>query len=141
MNGPIVVGTDGSETASAAVREAILLAAALNRALHVVTAYKPLPVSKGGDLPAEFTIHSDSLAQGILEDAAGRGRAAGVDTEIHARTGDAAATIIDVAEEVGAAVIIVGNKGIGSLKRFVLGNVPSKIVHNSPCSTYIVHTT
>ena len=61
--------------------------------------------------------------------------------ELHAVTGDAANAIMSLAEEIDAGLIVVGNKGLGSLKRFVLGNVPSKIVHNSPCSVHIVHTT
>jgi nucleotide-binding universal stress UspA family protein len=36
--------------------------------------------------------------------------------------------------------IVVGNKGISSLRRFILGNAPNKVVHNSPCSTYVVNT-
>ena len=55
--------------------------------------------------------------------------------------GDPADVLLGVAEELDAAVIVVGNKGIGSLKRFVLGNVPSKVVHHAPCSIFIVHTT
>ena len=60
--------------------------------------------------------------------------------EIHAITGDAADSIIDLAESTNAGLIVVGNVGIGSAKRFVLGNVPSKVVHHAPCSTYVVHT-
>jgi nucleotide-binding universal stress UspA family protein len=55
--------------------------------------------------------------------------------------GDPADAILDVADEISADLIVIGNKGIGSVKRFVLGNVPSKIVHNASCSTHIVHTT
>jgi nucleotide-binding universal stress UspA family protein len=141
VNGPIVVGTDGSDTATAAVEEAIQLFAALKQPLHVVSAYKPLPAGGGEGIPPEFSIRSDSAVQGILDDAAARARVRGVKANVHARKGDPAEAILDIAEEIGASVIIVGNKGIGSLKRFVLGNVPSKIVHNSPCSTYVVRTT
>lgn len=141
MNRPIVVGTDGSETATAAVEEAIRLSAGLNQPLHIVSAYRPLPRGAGAGLPEEFNILSDSAVQGVLSDAVARARVGGVKAESHARTGDPAEVILDLAEELGASVIIVGNKGIGSLKRFVMGNVPSKIVHNSPCSTYVVHTT
>jgi len=59
----------------------------------------------------------------------------------HARTGDAADAIIDVAEEVGADLIMVGNKGMTGAKRFLLGSVPNKISHHATCSVLIVHTT
>ena len=141
MDGPIVVGTDGSESATKAVAEAVQIAGALGVPLHIVSAYKPLPAGTGA-LPAEFqgAISSSSAVEAVLSDAAARARSHGVAAETHARTGDPAMVLLDVAEELGAGMLVIGNKGIGSAKRFVLGNVPSKVVHHSPCSTYVVHT-
>ncbi len=142
MKGPIVVGTDGSDSATAAVLEAIELAKAFDATLHIVSAYRPLAV-KASDLPPEFagSVTSHSEVDNILNDVASRAKQAGVGTELHAVTGDPADAILSLAEEVDAHLIVVGNKGLGSIKRFVLGNVPSKVVHNAPCSTHIVHTT
>lgn len=140
--GPIVVGTDGSNTATAAVIEAARLADAFDEPLHIVSAYAPARVHTEG-LPREFsgTVSSHSEVDSLLADIASRARAAGIQVHTHAAVGDPADTIIEVAKEVEARLIVVGNKGIGQLRRFVLGNVPSKVVHNSPCSTYVVHTT
>jgi nucleotide-binding universal stress UspA family protein len=140
MKGPIVVGTDGSDTAAVALAEAIAMAKAFDLSLHVVCAYKPLPTKS---LPSEFAdaVHPDSRPQAVLDDAASRARQAGVSVEPHSVTGDPADAILDVAEQVDAGLIVVGNKGIGSMRRFMLGNVPSKIVHHAPCSTHVVHTT
>ena len=142
MNGPIVVGTDGSGTATAAVLAAIDLAKAFDQPLHILSAYRPVPTS-GGDLPPEFahSLNSRSQVDSILADVGSRAHAVGVKAETHAVTGDAANAILALAEDINAGLIVVGNKGLGSLKRFVLGNVPSKVVHNSPCSIHIVHTT
>ena len=52
---------------------------------------------------------------------------AGVDVEIFARQGDPADAILDVAEEQGADLIVVGNKGMTGAKRFLLGSVPNKV--------------
>lgn len=142
MEGPIVVGTDGSDTATSAVMEAVRLAGALGRTLHIVSAFRPLPRQPDG-LPAELkaSVTSSSAVEAVLQDAAARARVGGATVETHARVGDAAAVLLDIAEELGASMLVVGNKGIGSVKRFVLGNVPSKVVHHSPCSTFVVHTT
>jgi len=125
-----------------AVTEAITLAKALGRDVHVVSAHKPVAVQVSG-LPAEMqgSISSLSKVEGILDDAAAKARSAGLTVQCHLCTGDPAEAILDVAQEVGAGVIVVGNKGIRSAKRFLLGNVPSKVVHHAPCSTYVVHTT
>lgn len=139
MNGPIVVGTDGSTTATEAVMRATQLAAAFGQTLHIVHAADPQRIN-AKDLPAEFRGSIVASQDNVLDDAASRGRQAGATVEVHQVQGDAAEAILDVAEQVGADLIVVGNKGIGSVKRFVLGNVPSKVVHNSPCSTHVVHT-
>ena len=76
-----------------------------------------------------------------LEEAAGRLREAGLDVETHAREGDPADAILDVAEEERADLIVVGNKGMTGAKRFLLGSVPNKVSHHAPCSVMIIRTT
>jgi nucleotide-binding universal stress UspA family protein len=76
-----------------------------------------------------------------LEEAATRLREAGLDVEIHAREGDPADAILDVAEEERADLIVVGNKGMTGAKRFLLGSVPNKVSHHAPCSVMIIRTT
>ena len=68
-------------------------------------------------------------------------REAGVDVETHAREGDPADAILDVAEEENADLIVVGNKGMTGAKRFLLGSVPNKVSHHAPCSVMIIRTT
>jgi nucleotide-binding universal stress UspA family protein len=68
-------------------------------------------------------------------------RAAGVNARTHARQGDPADVIVELAEERSADLIIVGNKGMTGAKRFLLGSVPDKISHHAPCSVLIVRTT
>ena len=77
----------------------------------------------------------------ILEGAAGPAQEAGVEVDTHPREGDPADAILDVAEEIGADLIVVGNKGMTGARRFLLGSVPNKISHHAPCSVYIVRTT
>ena len=76
-----------------------------------------------------------------LEEAADNARGAGVDVMVFARQGDPADAILDVAEETGADLIVVGNKGMTGAKRFLLGSVPNKISHHAPCSVLIIRTT
>ena len=122
----IVVGTDGSETAREAVREAVGMAAALGASIELVSAYAP---GSREDLEA------------TLRDAAAEVAAAGVAVRTHHREGDAADAILDVAEERNADLIVVGNKGMTGAKRFLLGSVPNKVSHHAPCSVLIIRTT
>ena len=113
MFGSMVVGTDGSNTASEAVRQATELAQRLGAKVHLVSAYEP-------------------VAEALQE--------LGLEVETHAREGDPADAILDVAEEQNADLIVVGNKGMTGAKRFLLGSVPNKISHHAPCSVMIIRT-
>jgi nucleotide-binding universal stress UspA family protein len=140
----IVVGTDGSETATEAVRRAGTLARAADATVHVVSAYEPraLKLEGGADKPelAQPGIGPKASVEALLEDAAGAVHALGVTVERYARRGDPAEAILDVADEQQADLIIVGNKGMRGARRFLLGSVPDKISHHAGCSVMIVHT-
>lgn len=141
MNGPVIVGTDGSARALQAVEAAIEVAVAFDLDLVIVEAYHPT-TSLPKDLPAEFAdvITPMSSIEHTLDDTLALAQQAGARATARSVPGDAADVLLDVAEEMDAGLLVVGNKGIGSLKRFVLGNVPTKVMHHAKCSTYIVHT-
>jgi nucleotide-binding universal stress UspA family protein len=136
MQGSIVVGTDGSSTARAAVDRACRLAEALGAAVHLVSAYRTVPTT---GMPAEMHAvgHARQAAEEVLEEAA---REIRVPLETYAVPGDAAEALISVAETHGARMIVVGSRGMSSARRFVLGNVPNKVSHHAPCSVLIVRT-
>jgi len=143
----IVVGTDGSDTAKKAVGHAVGLAAQLGARLEIVSAYEPVSEQRlreekqqvPGDLQWMITPREDVDA--TLEAAAENAREQGVaEVRIHARQGDPADAILDVAEELDADLIVVGNKGMTGAKRFLLGSVPNKVSHHAPCSVLIVRT-
>jgi len=144
----ILVGTDGSETAHAALVRAIELAAGLRGRLLIVSAYEPVsdPRQHGEQVIAPKDVqwainpHDDVLA--LLSQARSEALDGGVaDVETFARVGDAADAIVDVAEERSCDLIVVGNKGMTGAKRFLLGSVPNKVSHHAPCSVLIVRTT
>ena len=144
----ILVGTDGSATATTAVAQAIELASALGARLQIVCAHEPVTVDPGGTgrLHAPDAIQwwlkprEDALA--VLDAARRQAEAAEVSAvETFARVGDAADAILDVAEEQGTDLIVVGHKGMTGATRFLLGSVPNKVSHHAPCSVLIVRTT
>ncbi len=148
MFGRIVVGTDGSDTASQAVREAVELAKAADAKLDIVTAFEPIPAQRlrdegKADVPGDvqYAFNPNEDANVTLDNAAGPARNEGLEVNTHAREGDPADAILDVAEEIKADLIIVGNKGMTGAKRFLLGSVPNKVSHHAPCDVMIVRTT
>jgi nucleotide-binding universal stress UspA family protein len=147
MFSSIVVGTDGSDTATQAVRQAVDMAGAIGGTLELVSAFTPVPEQRlraeRRDAPedVQWAITPQQEVQATLESAADIARAAGVKVNTHARQGDPADAILDVAEEQGSDLVIVGNKGMSGAKRFLLGSVPNKVSHHAPCSVLIVRTT
>jgi nucleotide-binding universal stress UspA family protein len=143
----IVVGTDGSDTANQAVRQAVDLARALGAKLELVSAYEPVPAQRlhqeRRDAPEDlqWAINPREDVDATLEAAVAIARDAGVTADVYPRQGDPADAILDVAEERDADVIIVGNKGMTGAKRFLLGSVPNKVSHHAPCSVLIIRTT
>ncbi len=142
----IVVGTDGSETAAEAVRQAIDLAKMSGATLSIVSAYEPLPRSKveGEKVDApedvQYEIGPREDVNLVLDAAAAAARKEGVEVQTHPVEGAPADAILNVAEEAGADLIVVGNKGMTGARRF-LGSVPNNISHHAPCSVIIVRTT
>ena len=138
----IVVGTDGSETATEAVRTAIELARLAKSKLEIVSAYEPIPQDRlkqevegiSGDVA--YAVNPREDVQFVLDKAAAEAKKAKVDVVTHPREGDPADAILDDAD-----LVLVGNKGMTGARRFLLGSVPNKISHHSPCDVWIVKTT
>jgi nucleotide-binding universal stress UspA family protein len=147
MFGSIVVGTDGSDTAKEAVRQATELAEKTGSKISLVSAYSPVSETRLReeriDVPKDlqWMVNPREDVEATLEQAADQIRKAGGEVETYAREGDPADAILDVAEETGAGLIVVGNKGMTGAKRFLLGSVPNKVSHHAPCSVLIIRTT
>ena len=141
----IVVGTDGSDTAAAAVALAADLAKQHKAVLHLVNAYK-VPtggvavVQAGAMAVADPGINSEVLKSAslkVLDEAAQS--TGGAKVEVHSVVGAPADVVISVAEEVHADLIVVGSKGMRGARR-VIGSVPNSIAHRGPCHVLIAKT-
>jgi nucleotide-binding universal stress UspA family protein len=143
----IVVGTDGSETASKAVGQAAELAASVASELLIVSAFEPISGSRlreeAQQAPSDvkWMVNPREDVDATLAAAVQVAEEKGVTSRTFARQGDPADAILDVAEEEHADLIVVGNKGMTGAKRFLLGSVPNKVSHHAPCSVLIVRTT
>lgn len=142
----IVVGTDGSDTAKAAVALAMTLARQDDATVHIVHAVKAstsgMPISKAGsnvvydaDVVAAKAI--DETADPVLTEATAD--AGGVTVRTYAAGSAPADAMIEVAERVGADLIVVGSKGMQGVRR-VIGSVPNSVAHGAPCHVLIAKT-
>ena len=136
----IVVGTDGSPDAEAAIRKVIELAGDTAATVHLVAAYPGRStLERLGMTAKQDSVDMRGVAMDVLARDERRFDDAGFTVEKHAREGDPAHVIMDVAEEQDAGMIVVGARGAaGGGSRFTLGNVASKLAHHVSRSLLIV---
>lgn len=139
----IVVGTDGSDRATVALKEAFQLAKMFESQLHAVQVVHPALESGFSDASGgQFEINElrkqteRTNAQIVAE-----AEQQGVTAEVHNPAGgDIADALVGVAQAVDADLVVVGNLGMSGVKRLMLGSVPNKVSHRCPCSLLIVDT-
>jgi nucleotide-binding universal stress UspA family protein len=128
----IVVGTDTSAAADLAVEDAARMAR--DRGAELLVLYvKPEGPDRAvvdPDRAADPAAHLRRLAS----------RFPGVPTTTRVEEGDAAARICDVAEEVRADTIVLGNRGTHGSRWRVRESVPNLVLRHAPCSVYLVDT-
>jgi nucleotide-binding universal stress UspA family protein len=141
MFNTIVVGTDGSSTADKAVARGAELARLTGAQLHIVSAYTPTPARVVGETAAgEYSVGPDFKVDAVLSGTVAGLREQGIEISTHAPKGDPADAIVDVAIREGADLIVLGSKGMQGARR-MLGSIPNKVSHHSPCDLLIVQTT
>ena len=119
----IIVGTDGSKTAAKAVERAVQLAGSSGATLTIMTAAK---ASKG---------------QPVVDAAKAKYEDSGVTIETLVVDAEPVSALIDTAESGDYDLVVVGNKGMTGVRRFLdIGAVPNKLSHHLPTSMLVVRT-
>jgi nucleotide-binding universal stress UspA family protein len=143
----VIVGTDGSETAERAVREASELARDNGARLVIVTAYEPHDdqlVKESEGVPDDIRWTLTDRVQAETRASHGREIAQGIGLKgvvAQAIPGSPPDVLLEAAQDFDADLIVVGSKGLTGAARFVLGSVASSVSHHAPCDVFIVHTT
>lgn len=140
----VVVGTDGSESSLRAVERAGEIAKGSGAKLIVATAYFPHPEDHHATdvLKDEGYITSGNAPiYAILREARDRAQAAGVaDVEERAVVGAPVDALVDLATEVKADLLVVGNLGLSTIAGRLLGSVPANVARRAKTDVLIVHT-
>ena len=138
----ILLATDGSKDAELAAKAAVDLSKRTGAELHVVHAWRPLPHYAYPSLvPEGYQPPYEEGARKILEAQVGRIEEAGISVaEAHLVTGRPADAILDLGDQLGAGLIVVGSKGLGPVKRLLVGSVSESIVHHAKCPVLVVRS-
>lgn len=146
MYSTILVGTDGSAPAASAVEAAGDVARRYGvDTVHVVAGYHPITVSEMAELahevPSEFrdTLSADVPGIQVVDEAKRRLKAMQLNVVGHPVPASGADAILDVADQIGADLIVVGSRGHGVGRRMLRGSVSTKVSHHARCDVLIVH--
>jgi nucleotide-binding universal stress UspA family protein len=140
----VAVGTDGSGTASKAVKAAIELAQAFEARIVFLSVYHPVDEQRlrreKREAPEEvqWSINPEEDVDAILSEAEQLAEEHGLRWASEASTGEPAEVLVRLAEKYEADVLVIGNRG---MHRRVLGSVPNSVTHAATCTVYLVKTT
>lgn len=123
----IVVGVEGSANADAAVLLAADLAAGCGATVVAVHAFEPLALLGKVPPPIDFAVLEETTRRVLQDEWCAPLRDAGVTYEARVVENDPVHGIVEVADEVGADLIVVGARGMSRLKGLVLGSTSIKL--------------
>jgi nucleotide-binding universal stress UspA family protein len=141
----VVVGTDGSDSSLRAVDRAATIAAQSGAKLFVATAYFPQQDdARAADVLKGEGYKTTGAAPiyAILKEAHERAAAAGAkEVEEKPVVGAPVDALVELAEQVNADLLVVGNVGLSTITGRILGSVPANVSRRAKTDVLIVHTT
>jgi nucleotide-binding universal stress UspA family protein len=140
----VVVGTDGSDSSLRAVERAAEIAARSGAKLVVATAYFPHSEDqRAADVLKDegYKMSGNAPIYAILREAKDRAHSAGAqNVEEKAIVGAPVDALVELAAEVEADLLVVGNVGLSTIAGRLLGSVPANVARRSKSDVLIVHT-
>ncbi len=149
-----LVAYDGSEWSKAALLHAAKLSSHQDATLTILTVAEPTATfSYAGltgegiidwhgesvpELQKQFKEHVETLGSQLLSQAEELVKDLGVKYNLRLEFGSPRLVITEVAEEENTDVIFMGSRGLGAVKRLILGSVSDYTIHHAPCSVYIL---
>ena len=136
----IVLATDGSREAELAARTAADLANKTDSELHVLHVLAlPLDTHDPSSFEPEVWARLENRARTTLEDVVGKIEASGGEVEgSHLTSGRPEAEIVTLAEEIGAGLIVMGSRGVGGIRRVLMGSVSDSVLRHAHCPVLVV---
>lgn len=137
----ILVPVDGSVAALQAVRQALrMVDEGLRATLVLANVQEPATLYEMLLAHDPEVIERVSAEAGLhlLEPARALARAAGVEHEIEVARGDPAHTLVDIVDNFGCDLVVMGSRGMGTLRSALLGSVAHEVLHAAPVPVLVV---
>ena len=141
----ILLATDESPEAERAEGMAVRISSGLGAGLHLLYV-EPMPEAyinqwsmAGSDFAGDLRRRAEEEARQKVSGRAEKIKEAGGKVAgVHGKVGQPEAQIVRLAEEIGAGLVVVGSRGLGPLRRALMGSVSMGVVHHAHGSVLVV---
>jgi nucleotide-binding universal stress UspA family protein len=141
----ILLATDGSVEAELAAWTAADLAKSTHSELHTVIVFQvaayvhPFYEVRFPKVAEQLRQQAREGIQKVLDEQLERIQEGGVEvTEAHLRTGEPDGEIVALSEELGAGLIVIGSRGLGGVRRTLMGSVSDSVIRHAHCAVLVV---
>ena len=140
----ILLATDGSKEARQAAQAAAELSKDTGSEVHVTYVLPSPRELREHHLYSREVMHSvleqaEGEARSLLEEQAKQiGASGGKVAETHLETGEPDKEIVRLSEELGVGTIVIGSRGLGGLRRALMGSVSESVVKHAHCPVFVV---
>lgn len=140
----ILLVTDGTEFSDYAIEKVLAMGICTENEIKILSVVNfPVPVGLDpiGGMASypEMENTQKEYAERVVQSAAEKISSANQNLNISTQVavGSPESRIVDIAEEWGADLIVVGSHGYNTWERLLLGSVSSAVVHHAPCSVLV----
>jgi nucleotide-binding universal stress UspA family protein len=140
----ILLATDGSKEARQAAEAAAELSKDTGSEVHIAYVLPSPRELRGHHLYSQEVMRSvleqaEGEANSFLEEQAKQlGESGGRVAETHLRAGEPDKEIVRLSEEIGAGTIVIGSRGLGGVRRALMGSVSESVVKHAHCPVFVV---
>jgi nucleotide-binding universal stress UspA family protein len=143
----ILVATDGSEEAALALTTAADLAESTNSELHIAYVFptavqRPFPnpiTARPAEILEQELEEAMRQAQSFLDREAEQVKGEGVEVaDTHLTRGRPDTELVHLSEEIDAGLIVMGSRGLGGVRRALMGSVSDSVVRHAHCPVLVV---
>ena len=135
----IVLAFDGSEYSQKALQCAKAIAERFEATLWLVHVFRNPSDLLGYTDYEKVYARRKGAAQAVVDDARQKLGRTTVTVQEQLREGHETESILKVAENCKADLIVMGTRGLGAVKGLLVGSVSRKVIHYAPCSVMVVH--
>jgi nucleotide-binding universal stress UspA family protein len=140
----ILLATDGSEEARLAAQAAAQLSKDTGSEVHVAYVLPSPRELRGHHVYSQEVMRSvleqaEGEANSFLEEQAEQIRASGGKVaETHLEAGQPDKEIVRLSEELGIGTIVIGSRGLGAVRRALMGSVSASVIRHAHCPVFVV---